>query len=435
MVNSILLGMDEAHAAIYKTMLTSNSRNLSIVGEPLPIFHTAIEALERYKPDIFYLNIGATSFDHTNMKDIEKEITDTIYKIRDNFSLNKIRIAVQANNKNSNEFLQQLARLNVQDIFYSTAANGQIDLTEVAEQLSKPPKISNVSEYLSDVPQTNEKARPRSRPPRTGRPQNNGPRPAPMQQGQYASRPTRNSQPVQQSRGRTPQPMPRQPSPKPSLHQQKPHAKNNRPKKRYANKIMASFFIGMLLLGLVFTFYGHKGGSSGNGGNQNTPSYSSLIRRKEYANAAKYYPKKGIDAEDKMLEDTSIDDKGKIASQIGEYNSSDAVRFDNCYFSQDYEDAANIYDTSDDSNLTNLTDARRIMVAYSLMKAGEEDKALNVAKPLHNKELTKRIETYKKFYDANTLLEDKIKKGELKGSDLQDAKEEIEVNKQEMNKL
>lgn len=427
MVNSILLGMDEAHATIYKTMLTSNSRNLRVVGEPLPIFHTAIEALERYKPDIFYLNIGATSFDHTNMKDIEKEITDTIYKIRDNFSLNKIRIAVQANSRNSNEFLQQLARLNVQDIFYSAAANGQIDLTEVAEQLSKPPKISNVSEYLSDVPQTNEKVRPRSRPPRTGRSKNTRPRSAPVQQGQYSPRPLKNNQ--QQS-------IPRQPRPKQPLNQARPYAKPKQPKKRYRNKIMMTFFVGVLLIGLVFSFYSHKSGSSNNvGGNHNTPSYSSLIRRKEYGEAAKYYPKKGLDAEDKMLEDTSIDDKGKIASQIGEYNSSDAVRFDNCYFSQDYEDAANIYDTSDDSNLTNLTDARRIMVAYSLMKSGEEDKALNVAKPLHNKELTKRIETYKKFYDANTLLEDKIKKGELKGSDLQDAKEQIEVNKKEMNKL
>ena len=423
--------MDEAHAAIYKKMLTSNSRNLTVVGEPMPIFHTVIEALERYKPNIFYLNIGATSFDHTNMNEIEDEIIKTIYKIRDNFELNKIRIAVQANNKNSSEFLQQLARLNVQDIFYSTSSNGQIDLTEVAEQLSKPPKISNVYEYLNV---NTERKKPQTRIPKSnvGHGSNRPTNPSP-QQNRY-QHDLRNAQPAPQPR-RPQRPVPRRPIPKVPIQQNRP-LKKQPPKRKFANKLMAFIFVGMLLLGLVFAFYSHKGNSSGmTNGNKNIPSYASLIRRKEYADAAKYYPKKGIDAENKMLADTSIDDKGKVASEIGEYNSSDAIRLDNCYFSQDYEDAANIYDTSDDKNLINLTDARRIMVAYSLMKSGEEDKALAVAKPLHNKELTKRIETYKKFYDANTLLEDKIKKGDLKGSDLQEAKQQIEDNKKEMNRL
>ncbi|QTQ40904.1 hypothetical protein [Lactobacillus taiwanensis] len=96
--------MDDVTANLYRHTLMSNSQRLSVMDKSVPLFHNLIQALERYQPDIFYLNIRATRFDGSTMKEKENEIVDMIYKIKENVRLNQIRIAVQATSQNSSVF-------------------------------------------------------------------------------------------------------------------------------------------------------------------------------------------------------------------------------------------------------------------------------------------------------------------------------------------
>jgi hypothetical protein len=168
---------------------------------------------------------------------------------------------------------------------------------------------------------------------------------------------------------------------------------------------------------------------------QKQPSCSSLIKKGKYVEAAKLYTDKGVEVENIMLSDPDIKDKAKIASGIAQYNDSDAIKFDNCYFNQEYSTASSIYNESNDSNLTNLIKARRIMVSYALMKDGQIAKAKSVAEPLNNSNLNERIKVFGQFYHANQILEAKIKHGHLTSEQITRAKKQIDDNQSAMDKL
>lgn len=406
MPTSILLGMDDATANIYRTTLMTNSNQLEVMDRSIPIFHTVIQALERYSPDIFYINIRAMEFDAKDMKSIEQEIVRIVYRIKENRQLSRIRIAIQANSQNSKAFLKKLAILNVWDIFYSIAGN--TDLTVVANQLSQPATISNVASYLaydttgSVVQKVSEQPKPLKSVKDSKSNEDN--------RKKVINKDKKNQRLTQNSKVR---------------------------KKSYRNKHKAKIFLILfsilLLIGLLLLLF--NGMRKHSNTNNAIPTYKTLIQNKDYVSAAKYYPGKGIDTEDKMLSDSSIKDKGSIARKIEEYNSSDTIKFDNYYFTQDYEKAAKLYYTSNDKSLMALNNARRIMVAYTLMKNGEPEKAYSVGKSLNNDELNKRISAYKNFLDANKMLENKLKNHDLTGEDAKKARKQIEKNKEEMEEL
>lgn len=196
-----------------------------------------------------------------------------------------------------------------------------------------------------------------------------------------------------------------------------------------------------ILLILVLLFAGgmfgmHLSSNSVNNSSQSSePSFNSLIKKGKYVKAAKLYTDRGVEAENAMLSDPNIKDKGDIANGIAEYNDSDAIKFDTSYFSQDFESAASIYNESNDSNLTHLIKARRIMVAYALMKSGQIAKAKSIAEPLNNDQLNERIKIYGQFYHANQILEAKIKHGHLNSAEITKAKKQINSNQTAMDKL
>ena len=136
-----------------------------------------------------------------------------------------------------------------------------------------------------------------------------------------------------------------------------------------------------------------------------------------------------------MLDDSDVSDKATFASRIQNYSKSDAIKFDNFYFNEKYNDAVDLLDNSDDDNLTHLSNARRVMAAYSLMKTGDTTRAEKEAKPLDNSELTKKIQLYKQFQDSNKKLEEKIKSGNLSDSQKSDAKKMIRENEKNMDNI
>lgn len=422
---TLLLGMDDVTANLYRHTLMSNSQRLSVMDKSVPLFHNLIQALERYQPDIFYLNIRATRFDASTMKEKENEIVDMIYKIKENVRLNQIRIAVQATSQNSLSFLNQLAVLNVWDIFYSP--NGNTDLTLVAKQLSKPSSISNVAPYLSTKENTRIHIAEKNKD--DEKKKNN----ALQTVSKNQERKKLNSDPAKEKviAKKKIDSDKKKTAYKKVKKSQKPPIKKK--KKLNLKPFVLIGLIMLLLIGAFRTFYSTNTDRAAT--NQSTTSYQDLLSKKQYVKAVKLYPDRGVEIENKVLSDTEIKDKAKIVKKIMEYNTSDPIRFDNYYFEQKYDKAAYIYNTSDNSNLVELNTPRRIMVAYSLMKNGQEDKALKVAEPLNNSALTKRIKVYKDFFDANTILEQKIKKGELKGDDLEKAKEQIAENKRHMDRL
>lgn len=183
-------------------------------------------------------------------------------------------------------------------------------------------------------------------------------------------------------------------------------------------------------------FWTHLNTQSASSSNQSSsPSFGSLLNKGKYVKAAKLYTERGVEAENAMLSDPNIKKKGDIANGIAEYNDSDAIKFDTSYFSQDFESAASIYNESTDTNLTHLIKARRIMVAYALMKSGQIAKAKSIAEPLHNDQLNERIKVYGQFYHANQILEAKIKHGHLDSEEITKAKKQINSNQSAMDKL
>lgn len=418
--------MDDVTAQNYGLMLRNNSQNLEILSSTLPIFHNLMDTLvrQKIKPDIFYLHMRSMKFDNQNIQEIENEILNGLFTLRKDLFLKDIRIAVQVTPNVSKVFINRLIQLGVWDIFKPT---GAIDLASVARQLSLPADIGNVQTYLqSDMNNTQVSEQPVI--------QNAVPKPTNIYKQPTIRKSNHNtSYRPQVKEIANIQNRPRTPANKGSTK------RRSDPFQRHKTGLGAIFkaILAMLLLmsciGGFFFLYSNKVSIPSQ--KKQMPSFETLIKEKEYVKAAKYYNSKGVEAENKMLEDTSIKYKGDITKQILKYNSSDAIKFDNYYFKQDYESATDIYSTSSEEDMIDLSKARRIMVAYSLMKSGQAAKALKVAEPLDNEDFMERIKIYKKFYDANTILKDKINSGELSGLDLEKAREQVKQNNSEMDKL
>jgi len=412
---SVLLGMEDVAAQSYRILLEENTDKLKILPSNVPIFHNLMDALlrETPKPDIFYLQMCSIKFDSQNIKDIEREILTAFFAIRKDPRLRQLRIAVQTSPNVSTEFINKLTLFNIWDIFVT---DGKIDLSAVARQLSKPADIVNVQHYICEslsetqpthsLPDSKIKHTNTSLKGNIGHSVSTVVPPHPQKSDLYPG-----NKRVNRSRLKS----------------------ENKKDRIKFYRISAILILVILVMGCLYIFYFNK--NNIHNSTQRIPSFNTLIQSKKYILAAKYYNSRGIEVENKMLADTSVKDKGHIAHKILKYNSSDAIQFDNCYFDQDYDAASNIYESSDDSELIHLSQTRRIMVAYSLMKTGQADKALKIAEPLDNKQFVERIKIYKQFYDANKILKSKINSGELSEQDLEKAREQVKDNEKEMNKI
>lgn len=169
--------------------------------------------------------------------------------------------------------------------------------------------------------------------------------------------------------------------------------------------------------------------------NNTKPSFSELIKSGDYEKAVANYPRKAVQAENAMMSDKELTAKGTMAEKISKYSDNDVIKFDVDYFKGDYQEAVDIYRKSSEKDLTSLSEERRIMVAYSLMKTGNISDAKQIAKPLNNENLNKRISIYAKFYNANKILTNKINNGHLSRSQIEKAKKQIRENQKVMDKL
>lgn len=394
MVSTILLGMMDKPFHIFEDYIKGNTKELEVINKNAPIFHNLEQALDNYSPDIYLLLMSATKFDHAKQSEIEEEILDTFYKIKSNPRYGNVRLAIQTNSKVSASFLKKLAMLSIWDIFTIEGHAKRINLAKILRQLTHSPNIQNVNQYLendavSALAIPNEK------------------------------------QPVKKRQKVVNKPKVAPPSVK----------SMPRPKKAVGTKIKNILIPSLLLVVLLVGFFSIKSLRFMQSKKNTLPQYSTLISKGEYAKAAKYYPSKAVDAENKMLDDQDVEDKGEVASKIATFNNSDLLHFDNDYFQKNYQDAVEVYKGSDDKGFKDMANSRRIMVAYALMKSGDTKQALEIAKPLDNSELTKRIKIYDQFYKANKILKVKIKNNELNKSELKKAQIELKKNQDAMDRL
>lgn len=207
------------------------------------------------------------------------------------------------------------------------------------------------------------------------------------------------------------------------------------------NKILLIGIVGAvaLLILLLVVIINRPVDDSNNGvsssQSSSVDSFDSLIKSGKYDVAAKEYPNRAIDAENKMLDDADVTDKSQFTTNILKVSDSDPIKFDNYYFEEKYPQAVKLLDTSNDPNLKKLSDARRVMASYAYMKGGKISKAEEIAKPLKSEELNKRIKVYKQFKDSNDKLKAKIDSGSLSPSEKKKAQQQIKDNEDKMKKL
>lgn len=207
------------------------------------------------------------------------------------------------------------------------------------------------------------------------------------------------------------------------------------------NKILLIGIVGAvaLLILLLVVIINRPADDSNNGvsnsQSSSIDSFDSLIKSGKYDVAAKEYPNRAIDAENKMLDDADVTDKAQFTTNILKVSDSDPIKFDNYYFEEKYPQAVKLLDTSNDPNLKKLSDARRVMASYAYMKGGKISKAEEIAKPLKSEELNKRIKIYKQFKDSNDKLKAKIDSGSLSPSEKKKAQQQIKDNEDKMKKL
>lgn len=207
------------------------------------------------------------------------------------------------------------------------------------------------------------------------------------------------------------------------------------------NKILLIGIVGAvaLLILLLVVIINRPVDDSNNGvsssQSSSVDSFDSLIKSGKYDVAAKEYPNRAVDAENKMLDDADVTDKAQFTTNILKVSDSDPIKFDNYYFEEKYPQAVKLLDTSNDPNLKKLSDARRVMASYAYMKDGKISKAEKTAQPLKSEELNKRIKVYKQFKDSNDKLKAKIDSGSLSSSEKKKAQQQIKDNEDKMKKL
>lgn len=199
--------------------------------------------------------------------------------------------------------------------------------------------------------------------------------------------------------------------------------------------LIVAVTMAVMLSALPRNSSGQGSSSSASTSVSSQPSFSTLLKEGEYVKAAKQYPKRAVEAENGMLQDSDVDDKSDEANKISNYSNAEPIQLDNAYFNKEFPKVVDLWHESSDKNISDPIDERRVMISYSLMKCNKFSEAKTVAKPLNSESLEKRISVYQQFYNTNAILENKLKNGNLSRKDQQKARKQIEENKEAMDKL
>lgn len=199
--------------------------------------------------------------------------------------------------------------------------------------------------------------------------------------------------------------------------------------------IAAIFLLGLGAVGVALMSHASSNPGSQASSSSSKQTFSSLLKQGEYAKAAKLYKEQATEAENQMLQDNDVTDRSSVAKQISKYSTADPIQLDVAYFDKDFNKVVDIWNESTDANVTQPIDQRRIMIAYALMKTNNLADAKKVAKPLNSDSFNQRIKVYEQFYQANKILENKIKNGDLSEKEKEKAKKQIQTNKEAMDKL
>lgn len=443
---TILLGMAEELADAFKSSLELQAKNLSlplcILTKPVVTLHNCKASLQKFKPDILLLSTSSINYD---TKDKKSELLSTIFEIRSDPNLNKIRLAVITDLNEKDPFLKKLATLQVADIFLSKGAEGQVNICQIAEQLSKPANLLNISSFLNlednnSVKNLNYASFETSN---TYNPSINDELP-------YTAYKKLEHVPDVRKNVQTDN-INSKPNELITSYRENyrneilnTQSKNEVPKKRQKKTKQEIFELNLvvkvsltiiIVVGLVTGIFSMIVSNKGKEAAQNTiPSFSVLISKGYYDKAAQYYPQKAIESENAMLK-SNIENKAEMVNKIAQYTNSDVITFDKAYFDEDYQSVVDTYRASTDINLSKLSKQRRLMLAYSLMKIGDIDNATIIAKPLQSSAFNKRIQIFGKFYNANKLLKEKIKSGNLTPEEKSKAEQQISENQKIMDKM
>ncbi|QDR73603.1 hypothetical protein FOD75_10930 (plasmid) [Limosilactobacillus reuteri] len=531
MKQQILLAMDNGLADNLRNIFLDNSQDFQVLSQNVPIFHSLKASLLRYRPDIVFIAMRHVKFDTDNH---EQELLNTIYDIKTNSELSRLRIAIQTSLPKDSPTLKQLAALGVYDIFSTHGVTRQLDMSTVTRQLGQPQNIKNVEEYLSlrkpfkglninptnnstikpssgvnadALKKSNQSLKQANRLLMSDRDQLtsrlNAPTVSRSDYDNLLSQVTdavnagldddktkqlfaqiiqanknqekriqqlekdlndrtamiqqvteRNQQLAEQqasqsqgdNSGRIRQLVEENNKLKEQITQLRDQSSVKTSKLKSSSKRVPSckrkkkskkpMWIAIALVLIIALGFGFNALNSMGKSQAEAPEpYDSLIKKKEYAKAASAYPSRAVETENKMLADSSLKNKGDIASDINNTTTADAVQFDVAYFSSDFKEVVRLYEDSSSNSLLHPNAQRRTMLAYSYMKTGDVDNARSIAKPLNNDQLNQKIETYAKFQDANKTLEDKLKNGNLSDEDKNTARQQIKQNKAAMKKL
>lgn len=415
MGGKILLCMDDGMADIFRDYVETNSESLDIVNN-IALFHSLRQSLTKFRPDIVYIAVDRVHYDSNDYKN---EVLKTIFSIKSDGNYPNLRFAVQTNLPQNNPFLKKLATRGVYDIF--NLQNGHLDMGDVVRQLSDPANIGNVSKYLAIADNgANHTQKPLSQ---------NHKRKKEKGQTREVHQPVKQTRNAPDYREVAANQMPRRRKNSQSA-QPRDKRNNHRVSKGHERKLIVYMLLFIILLTVALIALRSCGNSK-----VEKESYSSLIKKKKYGDAASAYPEKATQTENKMLDDPTITDKASVNEEISQYSEPDSVKFDKAYFDGQFKSAIKIYNNSADSNLASLNKSRKTMLAYCYLKTGDVASAKHLASQLNNSQLNDKIDTYAKFKQANTTLNEKVKSGQLSPQDEQKARDEINKNKQAMDKL
>lgn len=146
---TILLGMDDETADIFRPGLIKYSSSLEVIEKNVSIFHNAKQAIKLINPlpDIFLVSANHIRFDSNKY---QEELLKGLLDIKMDEITSEVRLAVQIDAEPKDPFLRSLALIQIQDIFCGTDQNpAGFNMAKLAKQLSVKANIRNIQSFLT----------------------------------------------------------------------------------------------------------------------------------------------------------------------------------------------------------------------------------------------------------------------------------------------
>lgn len=457
--------MYEKSAGMIKKPIENYSNVLQVLPHSVAQTRLIVPSIKQFQPSIILIKANSISYD---TEDHQKELLDIIFKCKNDPRCVNTRIAVlvtgeQAKNIDK-DWLKQLTQAQVWDIFISK--EGRLNLNRIIDQLEESPKLSNINfllkepedEFLEKADNPSESTKPKSNdadalkkrlglttgsskdtekpdhyklPDKVEKAHDSAEK-KPQILRTFSSA-FRDDKPVKDIDDE-------QLDPRPKPKKKKTPVKSERKKSSIIPRLVVGA-VGLVLLSSV-GFFAAKAFANPNKQatvQKKKPSFKKLLSNGDYDVAAKYYPNKVDEIDNKLIE-SDVDDKSYFINKIYSYTKSPVAKFDDSYFSGKYETLVNTFDKAQKHNVStlsedNLSDKRRLMLAYSCMKIGKFDDAREYSEPLNSDAFNKRIKVYEKFYKANQILKDQLLNKKVSDNKKDKIIKQINDNQKVLDKL